>query len=96
MIPKTPNPLTRTGYLIDRHHVVYETGGSWHCVCDEFKKLNECRHSRESEGRRAAQAMIAERVRSTDGVLAGFTHRAPDDAQHSLHLRSRRRLQPLS
>jgi hypothetical protein len=67
-------PLTRTEYLIDRYHVVYETGGGWHCVCAEFRALSECRHSRESEGRRAAQAMIAARVRSVNGVVAGFTH----------------------
>jgi hypothetical protein len=79
-------PITRTEYLIDRYHVVYETGGGWYCVCDEFKALNECRHSRESEGRRAAQAMIAERVRSVNGVLAGFNHRAheAEDIPHRL------------
>jgi hypothetical protein len=79
-------PITRTEYLIDRYHVVYETGGGWHCVCDEFKALNECRHSRESEGRRAAQAMIAGRVRSVNGVLAGFSHlgQEHDDIPHRL------------
>jgi hypothetical protein len=83
MTSKFPKPLTRTEYLIDRYHVVHETGGGWHCVCDEFKALNECRHSRESEGRRMAQAMIAERVRSVNGVLAGFTHRMQDDGDPS-------------
>jgi len=75
----SPKTLVRTEYLIDRYHVVFETGGGWHCVCDEFKTLNECRHSRESEGRRAAQAMIAKRVRSVNGVLAGFTHQSDTD-----------------
>jgi hypothetical protein len=91
MTATSPKPLTRTEYLIDRHHVVYETGGGWHCVCDEFKTLKECRHTRESEGRRAAQAMITERVRSVNGVLAGFTHRAHEDGETSHRIRSRGR-----
>jgi hypothetical protein len=74
-------PITRTEYLIDRYHVVHETGSGWHCVCSEFQALNECRHSRESEGRRVAQAMIAGRVRSVDGVLAGFTHRGDEQGE---------------
>jgi hypothetical protein len=90
MTATSPKPLTRTEYLIDRHHVVFETGGGWHCVCDEFKSLKECRHTRESEGRRAAQAMIADRVRSVNGVLAGFTHRPHDDAEPTHRIRSRR------
>jgi hypothetical protein len=91
MTARTSKPLTRTEYLIDRHHVINETGVGWHCVCDEFKKLKECRHTRESEGRRAAQAMIAERVRSINGVIAGFTHQATDEEESPLHLRSKRR-----
>jgi hypothetical protein len=91
MIGKLPKSLTRTEYLIDRHQVVYETGGGWHCVCDEFKSLKECRHTRESEGRRAAQAMIAERVRSVNGVLAGFTHRAHEESDSSHHAITRRK-----
>lgn len=85
---KPSQPLIRSEYLIDRHHVVYEAGGGWHCVCDEFKTLKECRHSRESEGRRMAQSLIEERVRSVNGVLAGFTHRK-DESEHSTHVGSR-------
>jgi hypothetical protein len=83
-------PIVRTEYLIDRYHVIYETGSGWHCVCDEFKALNDCRHSRESEGRRAAQAMIAARVRSVNGVLAGFTHRAHEQEDSPNRLKSLR------
>lgn len=89
MTAPAENSFTRTEYLIDRYHVVYESGGGWHCVCDEFRALNECRHSRESEGRRAAQAMIANRVRSVDGVLASFKHHSSADAAPLGHLRSR-------
>lgn len=80
----TTTLCARTEYLIDRYHVVHETGGGWHCVCDEFKLSNECRHSRESEGRRAAQAMIAARVRSVNGILAGFTHGTPESTPEHL------------
>ena len=33
----TSDRLVRTEYMIDRHRVVYESGGGWHCECDEFK-----------------------------------------------------------
>jgi hypothetical protein len=79
--------LIRTEYMIDRHRVVYESGGGWHCECEEFKSTRECRHTRESEGRRAAQAMIAARVRSVDGVLAGFTHHGARESSLRTRLR---------
>lgn len=90
MTAKSPTPLTRTEYLIDRHQVVFEAGGGWHCDCDEFKTLRECRHTRESEGRRAAQVMIAQRIRSVNGNLAGFSHHLPEDGPTPGRIQSQR------
>ena len=54
----------RSEYLIDRHHVTFDTGAGWQCLCAEFKATADCRHIRESQGRHAAQAVIADRMRS--------------------------------
>jgi hypothetical protein len=67
--------IIRSEYMIDRHRVIFEAGNGWHCACAEFAKLDSCRHTRESEGRRAAQALIQQRVRSVDGTVAGFANR---------------------
>lgn len=75
-----PKAILRSEYLIDRYHVVFESGSGWHCVCAEFSQLDDCRHTRESGGRRAAQALIQNRVRSADSALAGFTHRVDHPA----------------
>ena len=67
-------PIIRAEYLIDRYLVVFESGKGCHCVCDEFRTARECRHTRESAGRRAAQKLIEKRVRSIHGTLIGFSH----------------------
>ena len=67
--------IVRSEYMIDRYQVIFESGAGWHCVCAEFAKFDSCRHTRESEGRRAAQALIAQRERSAHGTLAGFANR---------------------
>jgi hypothetical protein len=54
----------RSEYLIDRHHVTFDPGAGWQCACAEFKATTDCRHIRESQGQRAAQAAIADRMRS--------------------------------
>jgi hypothetical protein len=54
--------LARSEYLIDRYHVTCETGATWHCACAEFTASNDCRHTRESQGRLAAQVNIANRL----------------------------------
>ena len=73
--PVSPPPSNvRSEYLIDRHLVVFEPGKGCHCVCNEFDLTGECRHTRESAGRRAAQELIAKRVRSVHGTLTGFSH----------------------
>lgn len=59
-----PKALPRSEYLIDRHQVIFDRGAGWQCVCAEFKTTDECRHIRESLGRHAAQALIADRMRS--------------------------------
>jgi hypothetical protein len=74
MPAKRPAAIVRSEYLIDRHLVVFESGVGSHCACEEFRVMRECRHTRESEGRRAAQELIAKRVRSIDGTLVGFGH----------------------
>lgn len=53
------NPIVHSDYLIDRFHVVFESGGGWRCVCPDFVAANACRHTREAAGRRAAQSRIA-------------------------------------
>lgn len=60
----TPRPKTspRSEYLIDRYHVTCESGAAWHCACAEFKANDDCRHTRESQGRHAAQLSIANRL----------------------------------
>jgi hypothetical protein len=68
-------PSVRTEYLIDRYLVVFESAKGCHCACDEFRiARDECRHTRESAGRRAAQELIGKRVRSIHGTLIGFSH----------------------
>jgi hypothetical protein len=57
--------ILRTKYLIDRYPVMLVTGAGWHCVCTEFATANDCRHTRESQGRHAAQMLIAIHVRTT-------------------------------
>lgn len=54
--------VMRNEYLIDRFPVVFEWGGGWRCACPDFLATNECRHTREAAGRRAAQAQIAKHV----------------------------------
>lgn len=61
---KHPHPIARREHLIDRHLVVFAEATGSHCVCQEFSMAGECRHTRESDGRRAAQALIANRGRS--------------------------------
>ena len=59
-----PKALLRSEYLIDRHHVTFDPGAGWQCACAEFKATTDCRHIRESQGQLAAQAAIADRMRS--------------------------------
>jgi len=54
--------ILRSEYLIDRHHVVFESGTRWHCACAEFASFHACRHTREAAGMRSAQAQIKESV----------------------------------
>jgi hypothetical protein len=63
-----PKAILRSEYLIDRHHVVFESGAGWLCVCAEFAMSHDCRHTRESQGRRAAQMLIANRMGSPMGI----------------------------
>jgi hypothetical protein len=87
---KRPAAIVRSEYLIDRYLVVFESGVGSHCACEEFRAANECRHTRESEGRRAAQELIARRVRSIDGTLVGFGHRTQrNDSRTSKRERTR-------
>lgn len=87
---KQPVTADRSEHLIDRHLVVFEEAVGFHCVCNEFLAARECRHTRESEGRRMAQASIASRVRSIDGTLVGFAHRKQrDDSMASKRTRTR-------
>jgi hypothetical protein len=87
---KRPAAIVRSEYLIDRYLVVFESGVGSHCACEEFRAAKECRHTRESEGRRAAQELIAKRVRSIDGTLVGFGHRIQrNDARTSKRERTR-------
>lgn len=57
-----PRAAPRSDYLIDRHHVFFDGGAGWQCVCAEFKATENCRHVRESQGRDAAQTAIASRL----------------------------------
>jgi hypothetical protein len=59
--------ILRSEYLIDRHHVVFESGAGWQCVCAEFTATNDCRHTREAQGQHAAQVLIANRVTRLSG-----------------------------
>jgi hypothetical protein len=57
--------IRRTDYLIDSHHVSFESGAGWYCLCAEFAAANDCRHTREAQGRHAAQVLISNRVLAT-------------------------------
>ena len=48
--------------VLDRD--IFDPGAGWQCVCAEFKTTDDCRHVRESQGRHAAQAVIAKRIGS--------------------------------
>ena len=56
--------IRRTDYLIDSHHVSFESGAGWYCLCAEFAAANDCRHTREAQGRHAAQVLISNRLLS--------------------------------
>jgi hypothetical protein len=60
--PGRGGAIVRSEYRIDRHRVVFESGGGWHCVCQEFMASNACAHTREAAGMRAAQVSIKDRV----------------------------------
>lgn len=51
--------------MIDHYHVTFDPGAGWQCVCAEFAAGHECRHIRESQGRRAAQVAISDRLART-------------------------------
>jgi hypothetical protein len=57
--------IRRTDYLIDSYHVSFESGAGWLCMCAEFTATDDCRHTREAQGRHAAQALISNRQLST-------------------------------
>lgn len=63
-IASRPKAIRRSEYLIDGHHVIFESGAGWQCVCAEFTNANDCRHTRESQGRHAAQVLISNRLGS--------------------------------
>jgi hypothetical protein len=54
--------IRRTDYLIDSYHVSFESGAGWHCQCTEFEAAGDCRHTREAQGRHAAQVLISNRL----------------------------------
>jgi hypothetical protein len=64
MMPRPRRAILRSEYLIDRHQVIFDPGVGWQCVCAEFTATDDCRHIRESQGRHAAQAVIADRMGS--------------------------------
>jgi hypothetical protein len=57
-----PKAARRSEYLIDHYQVILDIGLGWQCICAEFKTAHDCRHIRESQGRHAAQAAIADRL----------------------------------
>lgn len=67
VIALRPKIVGRSEYLIDRYHVIFDSGAGWQCVCAEFTATDDCRHIRESQGRHAAQAAIANRMSSPMG-----------------------------
>ncbi len=56
--------VERSEYLIDRFRVRYAFGGGWTCSCADFMARDACKHTREAAGRRAAQAQIADHLKS--------------------------------
>jgi hypothetical protein len=62
--------IIRSEYLIDRFKVAFESGDGWRCVCADFIKSSACRHSREAEGRRAAQVQIAQHLATARSPFA--------------------------
>lgn len=71
--------MSQSEYLIDRHRVIFDSGIGWHCVCAEFVKLNDCKHTRESAGRRTAQDLIKKRTKPSYGVLTPFSNRVEQE-----------------
>jgi hypothetical protein len=68
------NPMLKE-FLIDRHRAVFDSGIGWHCVCAEFAKNKDCRHTRESAGRAQAQEFIRNRPQLQHGTLVTFAER---------------------
>ena len=62
--PMRSKAIRRIDYLIESHHVSFESGAGWMCVCAEFQAADDCRHTREAQGRHAAQALISNRMLS--------------------------------
>jgi len=67
-------------YLIDRYPVLFDSGVGWRCVCAEFVKANDCRHTRESAGRLAAQDLIKKRTRPVHGKVTAFINKAEQES----------------
>jgi hypothetical protein len=70
-----PKAILRS-YLIDRHHVTFDSGAGWQCVCAEFTATDDCRHIRESQGRHAAQTVIANRMSLPNAAVGASTRAA--------------------
>lgn len=72
MVARTEHhdPRVHREYLIERFRVVFDSGSTWFCPCAEFAASDECSHTREAAGRRAAQTQIARQVAAGRSQLA--------------------------
>ena len=64
-----PGAAERGNYMIDGFRVSFLHQAEWNCACREFSVAGACRHTREAEGMRDAQAHIRRRMRRRLGQL---------------------------
>ena len=69
-IPGVRTPEHRE-YFIDHLRVWFHDESRWQCGCREFTVNEECRHTREAAGMRAAQTAISAHVRGGKTGLRG-------------------------
>lgn len=64
-------------YLIDGFRVSFLHRAEWRCACREFVATGMCRHAREANGMREAQALIRRRLLGRASDFAPYARGLP-------------------
>ncbi len=66
----------RSEYLVDHCRVSFHDDSAWHCECRQFSTAGVCRHTREAESMRIAQAEISAQLRRGASSLRVYPPRS--------------------